>query len=1029
MRRSISPRPSTSSGLERPISSSSYRLSLSQSTTPPRTPSPPPPASPYGLNANNRVHRKPSLLPSIKIDDNDHHFSEDEQSRRSPGVKKQSSDGVKRMKSIERTRSWAEEVERNRRRHERRREQDRQAALKVKEGPYGQAFWSVSTEVIDSLVEALNPSSSDLSHLPSAASVISANQRRSYRMDSDSSPSVSDQETRPSYRSDKHRDRRGSSAQLEVAQPSARSRKRSDASRRSSPASLMPGLPLPASPISPLDPIPPLKGSPLKSSFHESHKPPAPIPSDQLSPLSTTSPRSVMSIDDIIAKHSPRVMRAVDAVKERARKEIGVDNIRPKSAKSIERDAAGSASSPTPTKTSERSQRMSVERSEDYQVAERKELSFQPIALQPVVRPVPAPKRSSLPTRSIPPIPSRTNSLPPPRPTTLPTSQPPTPDDTNSLSGESLSQEVKIGQALLDQLEKESNRSSTPSSSKRISFQSPRRGTLVSQSSTPTRSSKLSKRRSMPNSDAHGEAQAEAHSHAVYLRSKHLNRIVTLSQPYAQQELNISLAEVGKPTGQPVVIFLGLGCVRYLIALFDDIARAFNLRLICIDRWGLGKTDQVSPGERTVMAWAYVVERVLDEIGVDEFQMLAHSAGAPYALACALRMGQRVRGKIHLLAPWVGADIDGGYRWLKWVPNGVIKGATAAEWKLQSYLLGKPPPLSYKPISHDARAPISSGQKTPTTPLSEDDQSVVPPKNRQDSMAMRASSPHKTGGLVRRASKISAPRSIDHLFTSMPPVTPSGGNNIAPRPHSYVPSKPHGQESADPRISHIGTTSSSQLRPRPDSLHVQSVIPSPRRSEGNLPRRSRPEPETAGEPVEIDPELDIGYILYEGFDLGDPSSASNANDRPSTSASLPVPPSMLSRAQSDLPFPVDGASPAPTGPGFTLALTQASHAECEPGTTSDLFSIVLNRDPRPWGFEYPDIKNKIKIWYGDEDDKISEKSMRWMERSMDDVELIIRKGEGHSLMTSRGTMWEVFESLGKEAKESARTKGSAGERV
>lgn len=36
-----------------------------------------------------------------------------------------------------------------------------------------------------------------------------------------------------------------------------------------------------------------------------------------------------------------------------------------------------------------------------------------------------------------------------------------------------------------------------------------------------------------------------------------------------------------------------------------------------------------------------------------KFSILAHSAGAIYALATALRMPQHIRGRVHLLAPWI----------------------------------------------------------------------------------------------------------------------------------------------------------------------------------------------------------------------------------------------------------------------------------------------------------------------------------------------------------------------------------------
>lgn len=42
-----------------------------------------------------------------------------------------------------------------------------------------------------------------------------------------------------------------------------------------------------------------------------------------------------------------------------------------------------------------------------------------------------------------------------------------------------------------------------------------------------------------------------------------------------------------------------------------------------------------------------------NHLRVTKFSILAHSAGAIYALATALRIPQHIRGRIHLLAPWI----------------------------------------------------------------------------------------------------------------------------------------------------------------------------------------------------------------------------------------------------------------------------------------------------------------------------------------------------------------------------------------
>jgi len=145
---------------------------------------------------------------------------------------------------------------------------------------------------------------------------------------------------------------------------------------------------------------------------------------------------------------------------------------------------------------------------------------------------------------------------------------------------------------------------------------------------------------------------------ARYLRSRRLNRYITLERP-GQAGQVLSYAEVGDPQGYPVLVFLGLGCVRYLIALYDELARAEGIRLICIDRWGLGKSQDVPPESRGLLEWGNVVKEIMDRLEVDKFGILAHSAGVPYALATALKLKERVVGTIHLLAPWVNMEVDG----------------------------------------------------------------------------------------------------------------------------------------------------------------------------------------------------------------------------------------------------------------------------------------------------------------------------------------------------------------------------------
>ncbi len=50
------------------------------------------------------------------------------------------------------------------------------------------------------------------------------------------------------------------------------------------------------------------------------------------------------------------------------------------------------------------------------------------------------------------------------------------------------------------------------------------------------------------------------------------------------------------------------------------------------------------------------MEEVLDLLRIGQCSIMAHSAGAPYALSFANKLPARIRGNICLLAPWVGGS-------------------------------------------------------------------------------------------------------------------------------------------------------------------------------------------------------------------------------------------------------------------------------------------------------------------------------------------------------------------------------------
>lgn len=189
---------------------------------------------------------------------------------------------------------------------------------------------------------------------------------------------------------------------------------------------------------------------------------------------------------------------------------------------------------------------------------------------------------------------------------------------------------------------------------------------------------------------------------AQYLRSPRLTRLIKL-QRFPHNGLQVSLADVGKKDGNPVLVFLGLGCTRHLIGLYSDLAIALNLRLICVDRWGLGRTDASNSDKRGLIEWANVIVEILDVLAIKRVALLAHSAGTPYALALAHMAPHRILEPIQLLAPWVqpSASQKSNWKWLKHVPAGVLKAAQAAEWRVTGWSIGKPPQVKYEGVENN----------------------------------------------------------------------------------------------------------------------------------------------------------------------------------------------------------------------------------------------------------------------------------------------------------------------------------------
>ncbi|KAK0509500.1 hypothetical protein JMJ35_007894 [Cladonia borealis] len=136
---------------------------------------------------------------------------------------------------------------------------------------------------------------------------------------------------------------------------------------------------------------------------------------------------------------------------------------------------------------------------------------------------------------------------------------------------------------------------------------------------------------------------------ARYLSSPRLNQ--RISNP--QTGRVVSFSEVGVPDGSVVFCCVGMGLTRFLTAFYDELASTLKLRLITPDRPGVGGSEPHADGLDTPLGWPDDVRAICEHLRITKFSIMAHSAGAIYALATALRMPQHIRCRVHLLAPWI----------------------------------------------------------------------------------------------------------------------------------------------------------------------------------------------------------------------------------------------------------------------------------------------------------------------------------------------------------------------------------------
>ncbi len=131
---------------------------------------------------------------------------------------------------------------------------------------------------------------------------------------------------------------------------------------------------------------------------------------------------------------------------------------------------------------------------------------------------------------------------------------------------------------------------------------------------------------------------------------------------------SVAISEYGDKMGKPVFFCHGWPSSRTMGELTDAAARDLGLRIISPDRPGI-RDSSLHP-DRRLLDWPPLLAEVADSLGVKEFKVLGISGGAPYTLAAAWALPERVRAVAVVSgAPPLAEMIDRGgllalYRWL-----------------------------------------------------------------------------------------------------------------------------------------------------------------------------------------------------------------------------------------------------------------------------------------------------------------------------------------------------------------------------
>lgn len=155
----------------------------------------------------------------------------------------------------------------------------------------------------------------------------------------------------------------------------------------------------------------------------------------------------------------------------------------------------------------------------------------------------------------------------------------------------------------------------------------------------------------------------------------------------------IGISEYGISTGSPIFYFHGFPGSRLEAERFHAVALMHQIRLIGLDRPGMGLSSKDK--NRSILSWADDVAQIANYLKIEKFSLLGHSGGAAFVAACAYAIPERINAAaiVSGMAPFTKPEAKIGIPKVQKIINTailVVPGLATAMMQLTLMMFKKP---------------------------------------------------------------------------------------------------------------------------------------------------------------------------------------------------------------------------------------------------------------------------------------------------------------------------------------------------